>query len=84
MTQKQRIAAAFEAGREMTAKQIGSLFKVGSPTKVVSELRREGMAIYLNKRVDTKGRVTNKYRLGTPSKRMVALAAIAGGSQFFA
>ena len=64
---------AFEQGREFTAKQITSLFGIASPSKVVSQLRLEdGQAIYLNKRVDTKGRVTHKYRLGTPTKSVVA------------
>ena len=73
MTQKQRLMAAFETGKEFTAKQITSLFKIASPSKVVSQLRlEEGQSIYLNKRTDTKGRVTQKYRLGTPSRSVIA------------
>lgn len=73
MTQKSKLASAFATGREMTAKQIASQFGIASPSKVVSQLRLEdGMSIYLNKRVDTKGRVTQKYRLGTPSRKIVA------------
>lgn len=73
MTQKQRLASAFTNGAELTSKQIRSQFKIASPTKVVSQLRLEdGMSIYLNERTDSKGRVTNKYRLGTPSRSIVA------------
>lgn len=73
MTQKERLMEAFAEGRELTAKQISALFKIASPSKVVSQLRLEdGRAIYLNKRVDTKGRITHKYRLGTPTKSVVA------------
>lgn len=73
MTQKQRLASAFSNGAELTSKQIRSQFKIASPTKVVSQLRLEdGMSIYLNTRTDTKGRVTQKYRLGTPSRAIVA------------
>jgi len=73
MTQVEKLIHAFESGKEFTAKQISSLFSIGSPTKVVSLLRREhGLPIYLNKRVDTKGRETRKYRLGTPSRSVVA------------
>jgi len=65
MTQKQRLASAFSNGAELTSKQI--------PTKVVSQLRLEdGMSIYLNTRTDSKGRVTQKYRLGTPSRAIIA------------
>ena len=32
----------------------------------------DGLSIYCNRHVDTKGRETNKYRLGTPSRRVIA------------
>lgn len=73
MTQKQRLASAFTNGAELTSKQIRSQFKIASPTKVVSQLRLEdGMSIYLNQRTDSKGRTTQKYRLGTPSRSIIA------------
>jgi hypothetical protein len=84
MTQKQRLLTSLQAGREFTAKEIKSMFKIGSPTKVVSELRRDGYAVYLNKRVDTVGRETMQYRLGTPKRRMVAIAAHVAGAATFA
>lgn len=83
MSQKSKILNVLKEGRELTAKQISSQFQVGSPTKVISELRRDGYAIYLNKRVDTKGRETMKYRLGTPTRRMVALATHVFGASVF-
>lgn len=83
MNQKQKVLSVLKEGREITAKQIASQFQVGSPSKVVSELRRDGYAIYLNKRVDTKGRETQKYRLGTPKRAMVALAAQLLGARAF-
>lgn len=82
MTQKQKLITAFQQGRELSAKQIASQFNIASPSKVVSMLRLEdGMPIYLNKHVDTKGRVVNKYRLGTPTRRVVAAGyrAVANG-----
>ncbi len=73
MTQVQKLISAFTSGKEFTTKQIASQFGIASPTKIVSLLRREhGMSIYLNTRVDTKGRETRKYRLGTPSRSVVA------------
>lgn len=84
MTQKQRILRSLRTGKEFTAKEIGAYFGAKSPTKVISELRREGHAIYLNKKTDTKGRVTQQYRLGRPSRAMVALAAAAAGASLFA
>jgi len=73
MTQKQKLYAAFTEGRELTAKQIAAQFGIKSPSKVVSNLRLEdGLSIYCNRRVDTKGRETNKYRLGTPTRSVIA------------
>lgn len=73
MTQKAKLRKAFFNGAELTSKQIRSQFKIASPTKVVSTLRLEdGLAIYANKHTDTKGRVTTKFRLGTPRRAVIA------------
>jgi transcription initiation factor IIE alpha subunit len=83
INQKEKVLSVLSEGREVTAKQLSSQFGIGSPTKVISELRRDGHAIYLNRRVDTKGRETQKYRLGTPTRRMVAVAASVLGASAF-
>ena len=72
MTQTKRVLAALQAGEELTAKQIAARFRIASPSKVVSNIRYEGHAVYLNKHTDTKGRVTHKYRIGKPSRKLIA------------
>lgn len=73
LTQKQKLRVAFFNGAQLTAKQMSARFGIASPTKVVSTLRLEdGLPIYANKHVDTKGRKTTKYRLGTPSRAVIA------------
>ena len=73
MTQKDKLRKAFFDGRSMTAKQITAQFGIASPSKVVSQLRMEdGLPVYCNKHTDTKGRVTHQYRLGTPSRKIIA------------
>jgi predicted ArsR family transcriptional regulator len=81
MTQTKRVLEALLAGNELTAKQIASRFGIASPTKVVSLVRQEGYAVYLNKHTDTKGRVTHKYRIGKPSRKLIAAGyrALAAG-----
>ena len=76
-----RILSALQDGQELTGKQIAARFGVTNPRDAIYNLRREGYAIYLNKHKDTKGRVTHKYRLGAPSKRLVAAGyrALAAG-----
>lgn len=63
---------AFKSGEELTAAQIKQRFSIKNPTATVSDLRYEGFALYANKRTDSKGRVTTKYRMGTPSREIIA------------
>jgi predicted ArsR family transcriptional regulator len=72
LTQTQRVLNALQAGEALTAKQIAARFKVASPRKVVSNIRYEGYAVYLNKHTDTKGRITHKYRIGKPTRKLIA------------
>lgn len=51
-------------GKELTTKQIAARYGVTNPADVVYQLRNDGYNIFLNKRVDTKGRVSYKYRAG--------------------
>jgi hypothetical protein len=74
---------ALQNGEELTAAQISARFNAGNPHEVVRKLREKGHAIYLNARTNSKGEVTQKYRLGTPSRAMVAAAyAVLGTSAF--
>ena len=45
---------------------------IGNPQAVIQALRFSGYPIYLNTVTDTKGRSRNVYRLGTPSKAVIA------------
>jgi hypothetical protein len=73
MTKSERLIEAFEKGAELTAKQITQRFGFANPTATVSDLRlRTGMAIYANKRTNKLGGTYTKYRLGTPSRAVVA------------
>lgn len=69
-----KVAVALASGEELTAKQIAARYCVANPYQTVYQLRSEGFCVYLNKRVNSKGHTTRKYRLGTPR-------ASAGGSR---
>ena len=72
-TKQARLIKAFEQGQELTAKQITQRFGFANPTATVSDLRlRSGLAIYANKRTNKLGGTYTKYRLGTPSREIVA------------
>ena len=67
-----RFIAAFERGTELTAKQITARYGVKNPRALVSGLRMKGYSIYLNKRTNGFGETYSKYRLGTPTRAVVA------------
>ena len=83
MSTTERLLNAFLNGEQLTARQIASRFGSGNPHDLVHQLRAEGHAIYLNEHTNRKGEVTMKYRLGSPSRRMVAAAfAVLGADGF--
>lgn len=85
MNTNTKLDKVFEAlvlnGEELTAKQITSRYGIANPHDAVYQLRMNGYSIYLNERTDSRGRVTNKYRFGTPSRKVIAAGykALAAG-----
>ena len=71
-TKQSRVLEALQKGEQLTAKQIKARFGVANPTATISDLRYSGFAVYANQHKDTKGRVTTKYRLGRPSRAVIA------------
>ena len=73
ITKSERLVKALRKGEQLTEAQIKARFGIANPTATVSDLRlRSGFAIYANEHTDTKGRITVKYRLGNPSREVVA------------
>ena len=72
MTKTEKVLTALRNGEELTAKQIRARFSVGNPHEIVRQLRMKGFAIYSNPSVNSKGVTRNFYRLGTPTRAVVA------------
>jgi|TARA_B110000879_G_scaffold207912_1_gene292512 hypothetical protein len=72
MTKQDRLLDALVSGEELSAKQIAARFGAGNPGSVVQMLRFQGHSIYLNKRTNSKGQTKGFYRLGTPTRAIVA------------
>ncbi len=81
MSLQTKVLNVLKSGRGFTPAQIAALLRTteGSVSARVSELREQGYAIYNN---TTKNGKT-AYRLGTPSRRMVAAAYAMQGSSIF-
>ena len=71
VTKMDRVLEAFKTGEELTSNQIRARYGVANPRATISDLRMKGYPIYLNERQTTKG-ITLKYRLGTPSREVIA------------
>lgn len=81
-TKQSRLLEALRSGEELTAEQITERFDIKNPTATVSDLRFSGFAVYANQRKGTNGTKVTRYRLGTPSRKVVAAGyrALANGS----
>ena len=82
VTKEQKVLEALQStNKGLTEAQIEARFGVGNARSTVSALRMKGFAIYANQNTDTKGRTKTFYRLGTPSRAVVAAGyrALAAG-----
>jgi hypothetical protein len=82
LTKEQKVLNALQEGRTLSSAQMRAFFGTGNPQAVIQSLRFKGFPIYLNVVTDTKGRSRNVYRLGTPSRAVIAAGykAIANGT----
>ena len=68
----------------LTAAQIRSRFGITNVGARIEELRAEGHCIYTNKKTLSDGRKITYYKLGRPSKAMIAAAHALLGAEAFA
>jgi predicted transcriptional regulator len=83
MSKHAKLLNYLQNGNEVTAKQIEGTFGIKSPSRAVHYLREQGNCIYANKVTLSDGTESTKYRIGKPSKRMVAVANAVMGSAAF-
>ena len=83
MSKQAKLLNYLSTGATVTARQIAGSFGLSNPHDAIYQLRNQGHCIYSNKAKLADGTETIKYRIGKPSKRMVALAnRIVGASMF--
>jgi predicted transcriptional regulator len=61
----------------LTSNKIQTMFDVKNVSATINELRSEGHSIYLNQRKTRNGDKVSYYRLGSPTKRVVAAGIMA-------
>lgn len=73
MTKKHAVLEGLRSHNNgLTAAQIEARYDVRNVRATISDLRFDGFAIYANPKTDSKGRTKTFYRLGTPSREVVA------------
>jgi hypothetical protein len=83
MSKQAKLLAAMKSGNIFTAKQISASFGLKDPYAAVRNLREAGHCVYGNPATLYTGEQTTKFRLGTPSRRMVAIASRIVGADAF-
>jgi hypothetical protein len=83
MSKHAKLLNHLQNGHEVTAKQITGTFGIKNAGRAVHYLREQGNCIYANKVTLSDGTEGTKYRIGKPSKRMVALANQVFGASMF-
>lgn len=83
MSRQEKLLKHLESGAEVTAKQIKGVFGLKNPHDAIHQLRTQGVCVYGNSAKLSDGTRTTKYRIGTPSRRMVAIANAVAGSDLF-
>lgn len=83
-SQKDRLVTALNSGYDFTTAQIANRLNVSDSRArfLITELRQEGFAIYTNAK-EINGMSVPVYRLGTPSRAMVAAAYASRGASLF-
>ena len=78
---KSKILNTLKSGKAVSGKQFAARHNVTEATVAarVSELRREGFAIYYNKKTDSQGRKASFYKMGAPRRSIVAAGYAALG-----
>ena len=72
MTKIDRLKAFLQSGSTATSKQITGMFGIANPTAAVHSLRSQGVCVYANAATLSNGTETTKYRVGQPTRGMIA------------
>jgi len=67
-----KLFSALQNGDRVTASQASKRFGIKNISAEVSRIRQSGFAVYANSRVAGNNVKVTEYRLGTPSRKLIA------------
>lgn len=71
-TKTERVLSFLQNGNNITDGQAEGRFGIASMGNITRQLRTEGYAVYKNRKTSSNGNRFSVYRLGTPTRRVVA------------
>ena len=71
-TKTYKLFSALHSGETVTASQAAKRFGIKNISAEVSRIRQSGFAVYANSRKAGNGVEVTEYRLGTPSRKLIA------------
>ena len=72
MSAKEKMLNFLSTGKSLTVAQARFQYKIKNVGARIYDLRSEGHAIYTNSRILKSGKTVSEYRIGAPSKLIVA------------
>jgi hypothetical protein len=83
MSMTAKLARHLSNGNTVTSKEITGKFGLANPHEAIRQLRQQGLCVYANPVTLWDGTPSTKYRIGKPTKAMIAAAyASLGGYAF--
>ena len=71
-TKTHKLLTALQSGEALTESQIEKRFNIGNARAEISRVRHAGFAVYTNKRKAGNHMIVTEYRLGKPSRKIIA------------
>lgn len=71
-TKTYKLFTALQNGERVTASQASKRFGIKNISADVSRIRQAGFAVYANQRVAGNNVKVTEYRIGTPSRKLIA------------
>lgn len=72
-TKTEQLLTALRSGKQMSAKEIQKKFGFANPYRAIGYLREKRISVYGNPVHMRDGTTVTKYRIGTPTKAMIAM-----------
>lgn len=83
MSKTAKLESYLNNGGVVTARQITGMFGLKNPARAINYLRSRGVCVYSNPTTLSTGERVVKYRVGRPTRRMVAIANAVAGAEVF-